>query len=49
MPASEDCPRSDEEGLLKGFLKAYAKYMMKEAKKHKEFAKRFVDPNSIDW
>ncbi len=27
----------------------YTKYMMKEAKKHKEFAKRFVDPNSIDW
>jgi len=42
-------PRQTKRDFYKGFLKAYAKYMMKEAKKHEAFAKRFVDPKTIDW
>ena len=35
--------------FYKGFLLAYKKYLLKEAKKHEKFAQRFIDPNSIDW
>ena len=35
--------------FYRGFLEEYKKYLGKEAKKHKEFAKRFLDPDAIDW
>jgi hypothetical protein len=35
--------------FYKGFLTAYAKYLQKEKKKHENFAKKFIDPDSIDW
>lgn len=35
--------------FYRGFLAAYEKYRQKEVKKHEKFAKRFLDPNSIDW
>jgi AraC-like DNA-binding protein len=35
--------------FYKGFLKAYAKYLQKEKKKHENFAKRFINPDTIDW
>lgn len=35
--------------FYKGFLEAYDKYRKKEIKKHENFSKRFVDPDSIDW
>ncbi len=43
-------PDQTKSDFYKGFLAAYAKYMRKESKKHKEFAKRFIkNPDSIDW
>jgi len=36
--------------FYRGFLAAYAKYRMKEDKKHQAFSRRFIkDPDSIDW
>lgn len=35
--------------FYKGFLTAYAKYLQKEKKKHEKFAKRLINPDSIDW
>ncbi len=35
--------------FYRGFLAAYAKYLQKEKKKHEKFAKRFINPDSIDW
>lgn len=32
-----------------GFLIGYKKYISKEATKHEKFARRFLDPHSIDW
>ena len=42
-------PKQTKREFYKGFLAAYAKYMQKEKKKHENFAKRFMDPDSIDW
>ena len=35
--------------FYKGFLIAYDKYLQKEKKKHEAFAKKLIDPESIDW
>ncbi|HEX8128327.1 MAG TPA: hypothetical protein VF527_04435 [Pyrinomonadaceae bacterium] len=42
-------PNQTKSDFYRGFLAAYEKFKQKEAKKHEEFAKRFVDPDSIDW
>jgi len=42
-------PKQTKKEFYKGFLTAYAKYLQKEKKKHENFAKKFIDPNSIDW
>ena len=42
-------PKQRKKQFYKGFLKAYAKYLEKEKKKHENFAKKFIDPNTIDW
>lgn len=42
-------PKQTKSEFYSGFLLAYQKYLQKEAKKHEEFAKRFLDPDSIDW
>lgn len=42
-------PMQTKRDFYRGFLTAYAKYMLKEAKKHEKFSKRFMDPSSIDW
>ena len=46
----EIVPDQKKSDFYRGFLAAYEKYMQKEARKHHEFAKRFIkDPDSIDW
>lgn len=42
-------PGQTKGDFYRGFLLAYKKYMLKEAKKHENFAKRFIDPDTIDW
>lgn len=42
-------PTQTKKQFYKGFLKAYAKYLEKEKKKHENFAKKFIDPDTIDW
>jgi hypothetical protein len=42
-------PGQTKAEFYKGFLSAYKKYQLKEAKKHEKFAKRFLDPSTIDW
>src|SRR5580692_6067607 len=42
-------PDRTKSDFYKGFLTAYAKYLQKEKKKHENFAKRFINPDSIDW
>lgn len=42
-------PKQTKSEFYKGFLAAYNKYLQKEQKKHKEFAKSFIDPDTIDW
>jgi hypothetical protein len=42
-------PKQMKKEFYRGFLTAYAKYMEKEKKKHENFAKRFMDPDSINW
>jgi hypothetical protein len=42
-------PKQTKSEFYKGFLTAYAKYLQKEKKKHENFAKRFISPDSIDW
>ena len=45
----EIAPDQTKGDFYKGFLTAYAKYLQKEKKKHENFAKRFINPDSIDW
>src|SRR5580700_10684671 len=45
----EIVPDQTKGDFYKGFLTAYAKYLQKEKKKHENFAKRFINPDSIDW
>ena len=45
----EIVPDQTKAGFYKGFLGAYAKYLQKEKKKHENFAKKFINPDSIDW
>jgi len=43
-------PDQTKRDFYKGFLTAYAKYRMKEHKKHERFSKRFIkNLDSIDW
>jgi hypothetical protein len=42
-------PDQTKADFYRGFLVAYRKYLSKEAKKHEEFAKRFINPDKIDW
>ena len=42
-------PKQTKSDFYKGFLTAYAKYLQKEKKKHENFAKRFINPDTIDW
>lgn len=35
--------------FYRGFLGAYAKYRAKEHRKHEKFAKRFINPDTINW
>jgi hypothetical protein len=42
-------PSQTKGQFYEGFLKGYEKYMRKEAKKHQSFAKRFMDPKTINW
>jgi len=41
--------RQTKAEFYKGFLTAYEKYLQKEKKKHENFAKKFINPDSIDW
>jgi hypothetical protein len=45
----EIVPEQTKSDFYKGFMAAYLKYLQKEKKKHENFAKRFIDPDSIDW
>lgn len=45
----EIVPDQTKSDFYKGFLSAYAKYLQKEKKKHENFAKKFLNPDSIDW
>ena len=47
--ALEILPDQTKSDFYKGFLTAYAKYLQKEKKKHENFAKRFINPDTIDW
>lgn len=42
-------PNQTKSQFYKGFLMAYDKYRQKESKKHDNFSKRFVEPDTIDW
>lgn len=42
-------PEQTKAVFYRGFLTAYQKYLAKEAKKHQQFARRFINPDSIDW
>jgi hypothetical protein len=42
-------PAQTKSDFYRGFLTAYAKYLQKEKKKHENFAKRFINPDTIDW
>lgn len=42
-------PTQTKAQFYKGFLKGYDKYRLKEVKKHENFSKKFVDPDTIDW
>jgi hypothetical protein len=46
LEISPDQTKSD---FYRGFLAGYVKYLEKEKKKHENFAKRFINPDSIDW
>lgn len=35
--------------FYKGFREGYDKYILKEVKKHQNFSKKFIDPDTIDW
>lgn len=45
----EVVPKQSKSDFYRGFLAAYAKYLQKEKTKHENFAKRFINPDSIDW
>jgi hypothetical protein len=45
----EVVPDQTKSEFYRGFLAAYAKYLQKEKKKHENFAKKFIDPDSINW
>jgi len=45
----EIAPDQTKSDFYRGFLAAYEKYIQKEKKKHESFAKRFINPDSIDW
>jgi hypothetical protein len=45
----EVVPNQTKSEFYKGFLAAYGKYLQKEKKKHENFAKRFINPDSINW
>ena len=45
----EIVPDQTKGDFYRGFLTAYSKYLQKEKKKHENFAKRFINPDSIDW
>jgi hypothetical protein len=47
--ALEVVPDQTKSEFYKGFLTAYGKYLQKEKKKHENFAKRFINPDSINW
>jgi len=42
-------PAQTKGEFYRGLLATHQKYRDKEARKHDKFAKRFVDPDSIDW
>lgn len=42
-------PSQTKGQFYEGFLKEYKKFMLKEAKKHQSFSKRFIDPRTINW
>jgi hypothetical protein len=42
-------PGQTKSEFYKGFRAAYEKYLQKEKKKHKNFAKKLIDPDSINW
>ena len=45
----EVIPAQTKSEFYKGFLAAYGKYLQKEKKKHENFAKKFINPDSINW
>jgi len=45
----EVAPNQTKSEFYKGFLAAYGKYLQKEKKKHEKFAKKFINPDSINW
>lgn len=45
----EIIPNQSKSDFYRGFLEAYSKYLQKEKKKHESFAKRFINPETIDW
>ncbi|HMO25192.1 MAG TPA: hypothetical protein PKB10_02905 [Tepidisphaeraceae bacterium] len=42
-------PTQTKAVFYRGFLDGYVKYLAKERRKHEQFARRFIDPSSIDW
>lgn len=42
-------PTQTKAEFYKGFLQEYDKYRLKETKKHENFSKKFVNPDTIDW
>jgi hypothetical protein len=45
----EVVPHQTKSEFYKGFLAAYGKYLQKEKKKHENFAKKIINPDSINW
>lgn len=45
----EIVPNQTKSEFYKGFLTAYERYRQKEQRKHEKFAKKFLDPDTIDW
>jgi len=45
----ETIPDQTKSQFYRGFLAEYERYKQKEKKKHDEFTKRLINPDSIDW
>jgi hypothetical protein len=42
-------PSQTKRDFYRGFLIAYEKYRQKEQRKHENFSRRLINPDSIDW